>query len=330
MSKRSKIIFAGTPEFALPTLAALDKSQNGYQIAAVLTQPDRPAGRGRRGQQRELRASPIKQYALANELPLLQPVSLRNSAIQQQLQQLDADLMIVVAYGLILPAKVLNIPHIACLNVHASLLPRWRGAAPIQRALLAGDEYTGISIMHMDAGLDTGAVYQQQRCAITADMTAADLHDKLAQLGADTLLECLPKIVNQQLSATPQDSAQATYADKLQKDEAELDWQQPASYLDRCIRAFKPWPTGYTFANNDRLLIHRAQPADNCSVNSQDTAMLATPGQVVAENSSGIYVVTGAGYLRITELQIAGRRRQTAIEFLQARSLRGMLLGSVA
>jgi len=235
MTQPLKIIFAGTPEFSVAPLAALLES--GHKVIAVYTQPDRPAGRGRK-----LTASPVKQLALEHSIPVFQPKNFREEADLLQLEELQADLMVVVAYGLLLPQRVLGAPRLGCINIHASLLPRWRGAAPIQRSILAGDSETGITIMEMEAGLDTGPMLLKKSCAIGSEDTGGSLHDRLSPLGAEALLEALPGIADGSLKAEVQDDTKAEYAAKLNKSEAVMDWQRSAQDLGRQVRAFNPWP----------------------------------------------------------------------------------------
>jgi methionyl-tRNA formyltransferase len=313
MMASSRLIFAGTPEFAVPALRALLNA--GHTVAAVYTQPDRPAGRGR-----QLRLSPVKLQALAAGIPVYQPVRLRDPLIQAELATLAPDLLIVAAYGLILPPAVLAIPRLGCVNIHASLLPRWRGAAPIQRAILAGDVETGISIMQMEAGLDTGPIYHRSVCPITPGMTGGELHDQLATLGATCLQTLLPSLLAGQLQPIPQQHHQATYASKLEKAEAELDWTQPALTLERQILAFNPYPVAHTQYNGQTLRIWRAHAASQSCV--------AIPGSVLSEGANGIGVATGDGILYLTELQLPGGRLLSATAFLAARHLAGQRLGA--
>ncbi len=306
-----KIVFAGTPEFAAVTLQAVLDSP--HQVCAVYTQPDRPAGRGRK-----LTPSPVKQLAVARGLPVYQPESLKTPVAQAELAALAPDVMVVVAYGLILPQAVLDIPRYGCLNVHASILPRWRGAAPIQRAILAGDSESGVTIMQMDAGLDTGGMLKIVTCPIHPTDTAQELHDRLAGLGAAALVEVLAQLRGG-LQAQPQDNAQANYAAKLQKSEAEIDWALPAAALDRCVRAFHPWPMAYTLLRGETFRILRAAP--------RPASAAQAPGTVLACGAAGIDVVTGAGVLRLTEVQLAGKRAVPAGEFARGHDLTGLVLG---
>ena len=306
------LLFAGTPEFAAHSLQALLDSE--HQVLAVYTQPDRPAGRGRK-----LTASPVKALALEHDLPVLQPQTLREAEVQQALADWQADVLVVVAYGLILPQAVLDAPRLGCLNVHASLLPRWRGAAPIQRAILAGDTETGVTIMQMDAGLDTGDMLYKVSCPIEPTDTAATLHDRLAGLGATALVETLRRLDAGEVQPEKQDDAQATYAEKLQKSEALIEWSQSAEVLSRTVRAFNPWPVAFTRWHDQNLRIWFAQALKE----TRD----APPGTVLAESREGIDVATGEGVLRITQLQLPGGKALDAGQFLNAHSLLGQRLG---
>lgn len=311
--KPLRLVFAGTPEFAVPCLQALIGA--GYDLAAVYTQPDRPAGRGRKLQQ-----SPVKALALEQGIPVCQPLSLKRDArARAELRDWAADLMVVVAYGLILPVSVLETPTLGCVNVHASLLPRWRGAAPIQRAVLAGDPVSGVCIMRMEAGLDTGPVYLRRQLELDAGETGGSLHDKLASLGAQALIEALPGIADGSLVPEPQDDASATYAHKLEKAEARIDWSQPALAIERQVRAFDPWPVAQTSLQGEILRIWSARAVDR-------EAAGAAPGGVVAADKAGILVATGAGTLLITRLQPPGKRPMAAADFLNARRLDGSRL----
>ena len=301
-----RIIFAGTPDFAAESLKALLHS--GHDICAVYTQPDRPAGRGRK-----LTPSPVKQVALDHQIPVEQPLNFKQQDSLNQLASYQADLMIVVAYGLLLPQAVLDTPRLGCINVHASLLPRWRGAAPIQRAILAGDKETGVGIMKMEAGLDTGPVLLEARCAIDANDNAQSLHDKLAELGAATLLESLVDIEQRLQHAIPQDDSQMTYATKLQKQEAVIDWQHSAVQILRQVNAFNPWPVAQTLLNGEVLRIWQAE-----LIPEQSTAQ---PGTIIAVSKQGIDVATTDGSLRITQLQMPGKRAMQVQDFLNANSI---------
>ena len=296
-----RIIFAGTPQFAVPSLLALLHSQ--HQVSAIYTQPDRKAGRGL-----QLQASPVKLIALEHNIPVYQPITLKSAETQAELQALQPDLMIVAAYGLLLPKIVLEIPRWGCINVHASLLPRWRGAAPIQRALLAGDKVTGITLMQMDMGLDTGAMILQRLCEIQPDETGQTLHDRLAHLGAQLLAETLDEIEN--LPVTPQDNDQATYAKKLEKAEAQLDWQKPAILLERQVRAFNPWPIAQTQLFNQTLRIWQAQALPSPPMTTQPV------GSILACQRNGIDIVTAAGILRLLTIQKAGGKPISVNDFL--------------
>jgi methionyl-tRNA formyltransferase len=299
-----KIVFAGTPEFAVPSLRAA--AANG-EVVAVCTQPDRPAGRGR-----GLTASPVKQEALGLGIPVLQPETLKGDDAQGRLRALEPDLMVVVAYGLILPRKVLAIPRHGCWNVHASLLPRWRGAAPIQRAIEAGDAETGVCLMRMEAGLDTGPVLLSQATAIGAEETGGQLHDRLAELGAKLLAEGLRQLRAGTLpAARPQPEAGVTYAHKLDKAEAKLDWSLPAEVLARKVRAFSPWPVAEAQVAGERLRIHEAVALSAVYVSGH--------GRVIAAGRQGIDVACGGGALRLLRVQREGGKPISAADYLNAR-----------
>jgi methionyl-tRNA formyltransferase len=306
-----RLIFAGTPAFAVPSLRALIRS--GQAPVAVYTQPDRPSGRGRK-----TRPSPVKTTALDAGIPVHQPPTLRDASAGAKLVALEADLMIVAAYGLILPQTALDAPRLGCVNIHASLLPRWRGAAPIQRAILAGDEATGICIMRMEAGLDTGPVFRCREVAIAADDTGGSLHDRLAAVGADLLLEVLPGILDGSLAPVPQDHARATYAKKLEKAEAAVDWSRDAPSIERQVRAFNPWPVAQTRLDGEvlRLWLARALPGSG-----------GPPGAVLHAGREGIDVATGDGLLRILSLQAPGKRPVDAAAFVNSRDLGGTIFG---
>ena len=304
MHKPLRIIFAGTPDFAAKHLAALIDSE--HQIIAVYSQPDRPAGRGKK-----LAASEVKQLAVSHDIPVYQPSTLRDEVAQQELAALDADLMIVVAYGLILPQVVLDTPRLGCINVHGSLLPRWRGAAPIQRAIWAGDNETGVTIMQMDIGLDTGAMLHKVSCPITATDTSASLYDKLAKLGPQGLLVTLEQISANTQVAEPQDDSLANYATKLSKEEANIDWTQSAVAIERQIRAFNPWPVSYTQIAGQNVKVWQASVIT--------TATTAQPGSIVAIDKQGIQIATGDGILNLLSLQIAGKKAMSVQDILNAR-----------
>jgi len=310
MNTRLRIAFAGTPDFAVPALDALVGS--GHELVGVWTQPDRPAGRGRK-----LTASPVKQRALQLGLPVHQPESLRDAQAQNVIRAATPDVMVVVAYGSLLPAAVLDIPRFGCFNIHASLLPRWRGAAPIQRAILAGDTETGVTIMQMDAGLDTGDMLAVQRTAIRADDTAQSLHDRLSTLGATAIVDTLADIAA--LKPVPQDAAQATYAAKLSREEAAIDWSRSAAEVARCVRAYNPWPVAFTVWDGQMLRIWEAQALDRTAG--------AAPGEVIASGKDGIDVATGAGTLRIQRLQMPGKQAIPAAQFCSGRRLDGVRFG---
>ena len=312
-----KIIFAGTPEFAAVALRALHDA--GFSIPLVLTQPDRPAGRGM-----QLQASPVKQFAVACGIPVAQPVSLRLDGkypdaakeADELLRATPHDVMVVAAYGLILPRSVVDIPKYGCINIHASLLPRWRGAAPIHRAIEAGDEETGVTIMQMEEGLDTGPMLSIGRMPIASNDTTGSLHDKLAGLGAAMIVEALQGLERGGLSATPQPEDGVTYAAKIAKEEAALDFKLPAQVLDRKIRAFNPFPGAFASFNGVAVKLWRAE------VLGSSTS--AEPGEVLAANASdGIVVACGSGVLRIEELQKPGGKRLAAAEFLKGFPLEG-------
>ena len=306
MSDRLRVVFAGTPEFAVPCLEAC-RAAAGVEVIAVYTQPDRPAGRGR-----QLAASAVKQAALAAGLAIEQPDSLKTAAVQQRLRELAPDLLVVVAYGLILPRAVLAIPRLGCWNVHASLLPRWRGAAPIQRALLAGDAETGVCLMQMAPGLDTGPVLLARRTPIAADDTGGGLHDRLAALGAAVLGEGLARTVRgETLAAHPQPEAGVTYAHKLDKAEAALDFGEPAAALARKVRAFDPWPVAEAVLAGERLRVWAAVALPGHAD--------AAPGTLLAAHRDGLDLATGDGILRITRVQRAGGRPVPVADFLNAR-----------
>jgi methionyl-tRNA formyltransferase len=304
-SRALRIVFAGTPEFSVPCLAACHAS--GAELVAVYSQPDRPAGRGRK-----LMPSAVKQAALELGLPVEQPDSLKPAEAQQALAAHQPDLLVVVAYGLILPRKVLAIPRLGCWNVHASLLPRWRGAAPIQRAILAGDRETGVDLMQMEAGLDTGPVLLQRRTPIARSDTGGTLHDRLSALGAELLAEGLRRLLaGETLAATAQPTDGASYAHKLDKAEAQLDFGGSAIELERQVRAFDPWPVAEGEIGGERLRIWAAEALDRPHA--------ATPGSILAAGRDGIELACASGSLRVTALQRAGGKRISATDYLNAR-----------
>ncbi|MCW2477055.1 methionyl-tRNA formyltransferase [Candidatus Symbiopectobacterium sp. NZEC151] len=305
MSESSlRIIFAGTPDFAARHLDALLASP--HQVVGVFTQPDRPAGRGNK-----LTPSPVKVLAEQHGVPVLQPKSLRPAENQQLVADLQADIMVVVAYGLILPQAVLDMPRLGCINVHGSLLPRWRGAAPIQRALWAGDTETGVTIMQMDAGLDTGAMLHKLSCPITPQDTSASLYDRLAELGPQGLLTTLASLAQGTAVAEKQDDSLATYAEKLSKEEAKLDWSLSAEQLERCIRAFNPWPVSYITIDDQPVKVWKASVLD--------VTHSAQPGTIVSADKQGIQVATAQGVLNLLQLQPAGKKPMSVQDLLNSR-----------
>jgi methionyl-tRNA formyltransferase len=312
MTTRLRIVFAGTPDFAVPPLEALHAA--GHDLAAVYTQPDRPAGRGQ-----ALSASPVKQRALELGLPVEQPVTLKDPEAAGRLRAFGADLMVVVAYGLILPQAVLDVPRLGCWNIHASLLPRWRGAAPIQRALLAGDTITGITIMQMEAGLDSGPVLLVRDTPIGPRELGGELHDRLSQLGAEAIVAAVDAWQAGRITPVPQPPEGATYAAKLSKAEARIDWTQPAAAIDRQVRAFNPWPVAETAWGGRQLRVWQCEP--------ESSVAGAVPGTVLESAGGRIVVATGDGALRLLQVQVAGRRAMSAAEFLNATSLAGARLG---
>ncbi|OGT47504.1 MAG: methionyl-tRNA formyltransferase [Gammaproteobacteria bacterium RIFCSPHIGHO2_12_FULL_41_15] len=298
-----RIVFAGTPSFAVPCLQGLLESD--HTVVAVYTQPDRPAGRGQ-----ILQASPVKQVAVAQGIPVQQPLTWRDEAVQRAFAEWRADMLVVAAYGLLLPQVVLSIPRLGCINVHASLLPRWRGAAPIQRAIWAGDEKTGVTIMQMDAGLDTGDILLQKTCAIEPEDTSQTLHDRLALLGASALMQTLGALTQSHIHPIPQEGRLATYAPKITKIEAQLNWHQPAVLLARQIRACNPAPIAYTRWNQLNLRVWQARAVDR--------PVSAAPGTIIKADQQGLEVATAQGILQLLVLQLPGARPISAKDFLNA------------
>ena len=314
-----RIAFAGTPGFALPALDALAAS--AHQLVGVLTQPDRPAGRGR-----ALRASPVKQRALELGIPVAQPQLLAAEADLAALRSWQPELLVVVAYGLLLPRTVLDMPRLGCLNIHASLLPRWRGAAPIQRAILAGDAVTGVTIMQLDAGLDTGPVLAERSVDIAADMTAAALQQRLAVFGAELLLEVIAALVDGTATPRAQPDAGVTYAAKLAKREALIDWTAPAEQIARQVRGCNPWPVAETVMRGEQLRIWDAGALPGAAAAAAASANVA-PGVVLGLATGRLLVACGEGVLAIDRLQSAGRRVVSAADFAHAHATDGLKFG---
>ncbi|WP_283131613.1 methionyl-tRNA formyltransferase [Enterovibrio norvegicus] len=308
MSQSLRIVFAGTPDFAARHMAALLSSH--HDVVAVYTQPDRPAGRGKK-----LTASPVKMLALEHDIPVYQPASLKSEDAQQELAAIDADIMVVVAYGLLLPKAALDTPRLGCINVHGSILPRWRGAAPIQRAIWAGDDETGVTIMQMDEGLDTGDMLKIATLSIDAKETSATLYERLAELGPDALVDCLDDIATDRAVAEKQNDELANYAKKLSKEEALVDWTLSAVDLERCIRAFNPWPMSYfTLTANDTEHNIKVWDADADAEQSGKA-----PGTILSADKTGIRVATGDGVLRLTSIQPPGKKAMGAADILNSR-----------
>ena len=314
MTEALRIVFAGTPEFAAEHLKALLDSP--HQIIAVYSQPDRPAGRGQK-----LTPSPVKQLALQHDIPVYQPQTLRDPAAQAELAALKPDLMVVVAYGLILPQVVLDTPRLGCINSHASLLPRWRGAAPIQRAVEAGDAESGVTVMQMEAGLDTGPMLLKVSAPISAEDTGGSLHDRLASLGPQAVIQAIAGLAAGTLKGEVQDDSQATYAHKLNKDEARLDWSRPAIELERLVRAFNPWPICHSTLAGDAIKVHVAELGEGSG----------TPGRILAADKSGLTVACGEGSLRLTRLQLPGGKALAFSDLYNSRCEQfapGLVLGA--
>jgi methionyl-tRNA formyltransferase (EC 2.1.2.9) len=303
VSASLKIIFAGTPDFAARHLDALLASE--HQVVGVFTQPDRPSGRGNK-----LTPGPVKMLAQAHDVPVFQPKSLKPEDNQQLVADLQADIMVVVAYGLILPKAVLDMPRLGCINVHGSLLPRWRGAAPIQRSLWAGDRETGVTIMQMDVGLDTGDMLHKLSCPITPEDTSASLYDKLAELGPQGMLDTLDLLASGKAQPEVQDEALVSYAEKLSKEEARLDWSLSAAQLERCIRAFNPWPVSFFLIEDQPVKVWQASVLPH--QNKQ-------PGEIIHADKNGIQIATADGVLNLLSLQPAGKKAMSAQDLLNSR-----------
>jgi methionyl-tRNA formyltransferase len=303
MPQPLRIVFAGTPDFAASSLQALLDSE--HDVIAVYTQPDRPAGRGRK-----LTPSPVKQLACAHDIAVYQPLNFKSEESVTELAALNADIMVVVAYGLLLPKVVLDTPRLGCINVHASLLPRWRGAAPIHRALLAGDSVTGVTIMQMDVGLDTGDMLYKAECPILPEDSSGTLHDRLAQIGAEALIESLNAIRDGSAVPVKQDDSLANYAHKLEKQEGAIDWQQPAEQLARQVRGLSPWPVAYCGLDGQTLRIWGAEPVADAS---------GTPGSVIAVDKASITVACGSGALKLTRIQLPGGKPLDTAAILNAK-----------
>jgi methionyl-tRNA formyltransferase len=305
LSQSLRIVFAGTPDFAARHLAALLSSE--HDIIAVYTQPDRPAGRGKK-----LTASPVKNIALEHDIPVYQPENFKSEEAKQQLAELNADIMVVVAYGLLLPEVVLNTPRLGCINVHGSILPRWRGAAPIQRSIWAGDAETGVTIMQMDVGLDTGDMLSIATTPIEATDTSASMYEKLAELGPQALVKCLADIANGSAKAEKQDDEQANYAKKLSKEEARINWNDDAVHIERCVRAFNPWPMSHFAAADNNIKVWQSR------VDEQVTDKPA--GTILQADKTGIYVATGNGVLVLEQLQVPGKKSMPVQDILNSRA----------
>jgi len=305
LSKPLKIVFAGTPDFAARHLAALLSSE--HEVIAVYTQPDRPAGRGKK-----LTASPVKNIALEHNIPVYQPENFKSDEAKQELADLNADIMVVVAYGLLLPQAVLDTPKLGCINVHGSILPRWRGAAPIQRSIWAGDEETGVTIMQMDIGLDTGDMLKIATLPIEATDTSASMYEKLAELGPDALVECLADIASSKAIAEKQDDELANYAKKLSKEEARIDWNDDAAHIERCVRAFNPWPMSHFEAAENSIKVWQSR------VEQQTTDKPA--GTILQADKTGIYVATSNGVLVLEQLQVPGKKAMPVQDILNSRA----------
>ncbi|MGR5279084.1 methionyl-tRNA formyltransferase [Vibrio rotiferianus] len=305
MSQSLRIVFAGTPDFAARHLAALLSSE--HEVIAVYTQPDRPAGRGKK-----LTASPVKTISLEHDIPVYQPENFKSDEAKQELADLNADIMVVVAYGLLLPQVVLDTPKLGCINVHGSILPRWRGAAPIQRSIWAGDAETGVTIMQMDIGLDTGDMLKIATLPIEASDTSASMYEKLAGLGPDALIDCLADIAAGKAEPVKQDDELANYAKKLSKEEARIDWNDDAAHIERCVRAFNPWPMSHFEAAENSIKVWQSRVAEQTSDKPA--------GTIVQADKTGIYVVTGNGVLVLEQLQVPGKKAMSVQDILNSRA----------
>ncbi|ELB2758517.1 methionyl-tRNA formyltransferase [Vibrio alginolyticus] len=305
MSQSLRIVFAGTPDFAARHLAALLSSE--HEVIAVYTQPDRPAGRGKK-----LTASPVKTIALEHDIPVYQPENFKSDEAKQELADLNADIMVVVAYGLLLPQVVLDTPKLGCINVHGSILPRWRGAAPIQRSIWAGDAETGVTIMQMDIGLDTGDMLKIATLPIEATDTSASMYEKLAELGPDALIDCLADIATGKAEPVKQDDELANYAKKLSKEEARINWNDDAAHIERCVRAFNPWPMSHFEAAENSIKVWQSRVAEQSSGKPA--------GTIVQADKTGIYVATGNGTLVLEQLQVPGKKAMSVQDILNSRA----------
>ncbi|WDG08310.1 methionyl-tRNA formyltransferase [Vibrio campbellii] len=305
MSQSLRIVFAGTPDFAARHLAALLSSE--HEVIAVYTQPDRPAGRGKK-----LTASPVKTIALEHDIPVYQPENFKSDEAKQELADLNADIMVVVAYGLLLPQVVLDTPKLGCINVHGSILPRWRGAAPIQRSIWAGDAETGVTIMQMDIGLDTGDMLKIATLPIEASDTSASMYEKLAGLGPDALIDCLADIAAGKAEPVKQNDELANYAKKLSKEEARIDWNDDAAHIERCVRAFNPWPMSHFEAAENSIKVWQSRV--------EEQIIDKPAGTIVQADKTGIYVVTGNGVLVLEQLQVPGKKAMSVQDILNSRA----------
>ena len=305
MSQSLRIVFAGTPDFAARHLAALLSSE--HEVIAVYTNPDRPAGRGKK-----LSAPPVKQLALEHDIPVYQPENFKSDEAKQELADLNADIMVVVAYGMLLPQAVLDTPRLGCINVHGSILPRWRGAAPIQRSIWAGDAETGVTIMQMDIGLDTGDMLKIATLPIEATDTSASMYEKLAGLGPDALVDCLADIAAGTAVAEKQDDELANYAKKLSKEEARINWSDDAAHIERCVRAFNPWPMSHFEAAENSIKVWQSRVAEQTSDKPAGTILQA--------DKTGIYVATGQGVLVLEQLQVPGKKAMSVQDILNSRA----------